>query len=331
MGLLVDGVWQDQWYDTKSTGGRFVRKDAAFRNWVTPDGAPGPSGTGGFKAEAGRYHLYISLACPWAHRTSIMRKLKGLDGMIGLSVVHWRMMEHGWTFEDGPGVVPDPINNAQYLHQVYTAAQRDYTGRVTVPVLWDKATGTIVNNESSELIRMFNTAFDGIGATAGDYYPDDLRDDIDALNSRIYDTVNNGVYKAGFATTQEAYEEAVRPLFETLDVLDQRLSSQRYLCGTRLTEADLRLFTTLIRFDPVYVGHFKCNLRRIADYPHLSGYLRDIYQTAGIAETVNMQHIKGHYYESHRTINPTGIVPLGPFLDLDAPPRREHLTGGQGR
>jgi putative glutathione S-transferase len=331
MGLLVDGVWQDQWYDTKSTGGRFVRKDAAFRNWVTPDGAPGPSGTGGFKAEAGRYHLYISLACPWAHRTSIMRKLKGLEGMISLSVVHWRMMENGWTFEDGAGVIPDPINSAQYLHQVYAAAQPDYTGRVTVPVLWDKATGTIVNNESSELIRMFNVAFDTIGAAAGDYYPDGLRAEIDALNARIYDTVNNGVYKAGFATTQEAYEEAVRPLFETLDVLDERLSSRRYLCGARLTEADLRLFTTLIRFDPVYVGHFKCNLRRIADYPHLSGYLRDIYQTAGISETVNMQHIKGHYYESHRNINPTGIVPLGPLLDLDAPPRREHLAAGQGR
>jgi putative glutathione S-transferase len=302
-----------------------MRKDSAFRNWVTPDGAAGPTGNGGFQAEAGRYHLYVSLACPWAHRTLIMRKLKGLEEMIGLSVVHWRMLEHGWTFEDGPGVVPDPINHAQYLHQVYTAAKPDYTGRVTVPVLWDKRTGTIVNNESAEIIRMFNTAFDRIGAKPGDYYPEDLRAEIDALNARIYDAVNNGVYKAGFATTQQAYEEAVRPLFETLDELDARLSSRRYLCGSRLTEADIRLFTTLVRFDPVYVGHFKCNLRRIADYPHLSAYLRDLYQTAGIAETVNMAHIKGHYYESHRTINPTGIVPLGPILDLDAPHGRDRL------
>ncbi len=265
MGLLVDGVWQDQWYDTKSSGGRFMRKDAAFRNWVTPDGSPGPTGAGGFKAEPGRYHLYVSLACPWAHRTLIMRRLKGLEEMIDTSVVHWRMLENGWTFEEGPGVIPDPINGARYLHQVYTAARPDYTGRVTVPVLWDKATATIVNNESSEIIRMLNTAFDGIGATAGDYYPEDLRPEIDMLNARIYDTVNNGVYKAGFATTQHAYEEAIHPLFDTLDFLNERLSSRRYLCGHRLTEADIRLFTTLVRFDPVYVGHFKCNLRRIAD------------------------------------------------------------------
>jgi putative glutathione S-transferase len=319
VGLLVDGIWQDRWYDTKSTGGRFVRNSAAFRNWVTPDGSAGPTGTGGFKAEAGRYHLYVSLACPWAHRTLIMRKLKGLEEMIGLSVVHWRMLERGWTFEEAPGVIPDPIHGARYLHQVYTAAEPTYTGRVTVPVLWDKATGTIVNNESAEIIRMFNSAFDAIGAKPGDYYPQALRSEVDALNARVYDTVNNGVYKAGFATTQQAYEEAIHPLFETLDFLDARLASQRYLCGDRLTEADIRLFTTLVRFDPVYVGHFKCNLRRIADYSNLSGYLRDIYQTAGIAETVNMRHIKGHYYESHRTINPTGIVPLGPILDLDAP------------
>jgi glutathionyl-hydroquinone reductase len=237
------------------------------------------------------------------------------------------MMEHGWTFEDGPGVIPDPINQAQYLYQVYTAAVPDYTGRVTVPVLWDKATGTIVNNESAEIIRMMNSVFDGIGARPGDYCAEDLRADIDALNGRIYDNVNNGVYKAGFATTQQAYEEAVRPLFETLDFLDGSLSSRRYLCGDRMTEADIRLFTTLVRFDPVYVGHFKCNLRRIADYPHLSGYLRDLYQTGGIAETVDMAHIKGHYYESHRTINPTGIVPLGPILDLDAPHGRERIQG----
>jgi glutathionyl-hydroquinone reductase len=325
MGLLVDGVWQDQWYDTKSTGGRFVRKDSAFRNWITADGSPGPTGTGGFKAEAGRYHLYVSLACPWAHRTLIMRKLKGLEAMIDVSAVHWRMLDHGWTFEDGPGVIPDTINRADYLYQVYTAATPDYTGRVTVPVLWDKASGAIVNNESAEIIRMLNLAFDGIGAEPGDFYPRDLRPEIDSLNARIYDAVNNGVYKAGFATAQHAYEEAVRPLFETLDALDERLSSQRYLCGERMTEADIRLFTTLVRFDPVYVGHFKCNLRRIADYPHLSGYLRDLYQTPGIAETVNMHHIKAHYYESHKTINPSGIVPLGPAMDLDAPHGRDAL------
>jgi len=326
MGLLIDGIWHDQWYDTKSTGGRFVRKDSAFRNWITADGSPGPTGEGGFKAEAGRYHLYVSLACPWAHRTLIFRALKGLDGMISVSVVHWIMREKGWTFEDGPGVVPDPINGARLLHEVYTAAKPDYTGRVTVPVLWDKARGTIVNNESAEIIRMLNSAFDGVGARPGDYYPEDLREEIDRLNTRIYDTVNNGVYKAGFATTQEAYEEAVVPLFETLDWLDERLATRRFLLGSRQTEADWRLFTTLVRFDPVYVGHFKCNLRRIADYPNLSGYLRDLYQTPGVPETVNMQHIKGHYYESHATINPTGVVPLGPILDLDAPHGRERLA-----
>ncbi|MDQ4136842.1 MAG: glutathione S-transferase family protein [Pseudomonadota bacterium] len=325
MGLLIDGVWHDQWYDTKSTGGRFVRKDSAFRDWVTADGSPGPTGESGFKAEAGRYHLYVSLACPWAHRTLIFRKLKGLESMISVSMVHWIMREKGWTFEDGPGVVPDPIHGARFLHEVYTAAKRDYTGRVTVPVLWDKTRGTIVSNESSEIIRMLNSAFDQIGATPGDYYPAELREEIDALNVRIYDTVNNGVYKAGFATTQGAYEEAVMPLFESLDWLDERLATRRFLLGSRQTEADWRLFTTLVRFDPVYVGHFKCNLRRIADYPNLSGYLRDLYQTPGVPETVNMQHIKGHYYESHRTINPTGIVPLGPVLDLEAPSGRERV------
>ncbi|HEX2137930.1 MAG TPA: glutathione S-transferase family protein [Microvirga sp.] len=323
MGLLIDGVWHDQWYDTRNTGGRFVRKTSAFRSWVTPDGAAGPTGEGGFKAEPGRYHLYVSLACPWAHRTLIFRKLKGLETMISLSVVHWRMLEHGWTFEDGPGVIPDPVHGARYLHEVYSAAMPDYTGRVTVPVLWDKERATIVNNESSEIIRMFNTAFDGVGAAPGDYYPEEHREEIDELNARIYDAVNNGVYKAGFASRQEAYEEAVTPLFETLDWLDGRLAARRYLLGGRQTEADWRLFTTLLRFDPVYVGHFKCNLRRIVDYPNLSGYLRDLYQTPGVADTVNMQHIKGHYYESHRTINPTGIVPLGPALDLDAPSGRE--------
>lgn len=319
MGLLVEGVWQDRWYDTESTGGRFVRKDAAFRNWVTPDGSPGPSGTGGFKAEPGRYHLYVSLACPWAHRTLIFRKLKGLEGVIDVSVVHWLMVENGWTFADGPGVVPDPLHGARFLHEIYTKAEPHYTGRVTVPVLWDKVTGTIVSNESSEIIRMFNTAFDACGATPGDFYPPDLRSEIDAWNARIYDTVNNGVYKAGFATTQDAYEAAFAELFKTLDALEERLDTHRYLLGDRPTEADWRLFTTLVRFDPVYVGHFKCNLRRIVDYPNLSGYLRELYQMPGIAKTVDMRHIKGHYYESHRTINPTGIVPVGPVMTLTLP------------
>ncbi|WP_250510248.1 glutathione S-transferase family protein [Caballeronia sp. GACF4] len=325
MGLLVDGQWQDKWYDTKSTGGRFVRKDAAFRNWVTADGAPGPSGEGGFKAEAGRYHLYVSLACPWAHRTLIVRALKGLQEMIGISVVHWLMLENGWTFADGPGVVPDAINGARFLHQVYTAADASYTGRVTVPILWDKARGTIVSNESSEIIRMLNAAFDGQGAKAGNYYPPELRAEIDTLNARIYDSVNNGVYKAGFATTQAAYEEAVQPLFDTLDFLDARLASHRYLAGERFTEADIRLFTTLVRFDAVYAGHFKCNLRRVADYPNLSNYTREIYRMPGVADTVNFEHIKRHYYESHRSINPTGIVPAGPVLDFAALHDRERL------
>jgi len=319
MGLLVDGVWQDQWYDTASTGGRFVRKESEFRNWVTADGRPGPTGAGGFRAEPGRYHLYVSLACPWAHRTLVFRAIKGLSDMISVSVTHWRMLENGWTFAEGPGVVPDALHGSRFLYEVYLQAEPSYSGRVTVPVLWDKATRTIVNNESAEIIRMFNSAFDGIGAQPGDYYPADLRDEIDALNPRIYDTVNNGVYKAGFATAQDAYDEAVAPLFGTLDWLDERLATRRYLCGERLTEADWRLFTTLVRFDAVYVGHFKCNLRRIVDYPNLWDYLRDLYQALGVAETVNMRHIKGHYYESHRTINPSGIVPLGPVIDFLAP------------
>ncbi|MDZ4350346.1 MAG: glutathione S-transferase family protein [Xanthomonadaceae bacterium] len=323
MGLLVDGIWHDQWYDTSASGGRFERSKAQFRNWITADGAAGPSGEGGFAAEPGRYHLYVSLACPWAHRALIFRNLKGLAGMIPVSVTHWYMREHGWTFADGPGVVADPLHHAQYLHQVYTAADPGYCGRVTVPVLWDTRRDTIVNNESSEIIRMFNSAFDAVGATPGDYYPEPLRAEIDALNARIYDTVNNGVYRAGFATTQDAYQEAVVPLFETLDWLDQRLATRRYLCGDALTEADWRLFTTLVRFDAVYVGHFKCNLRRIADYPHLSGYLRELYQHPAVAGTVNFDHIKNHYYQSHNTINPTGIVPAGPVLNLDAPHGRD--------
>jgi putative glutathione S-transferase len=315
MGLLVDGVWHDKWYDTAESGGRFVRKESQFRHWVTPDGAPGPSGDGGFKAEPGRYHLYVSLACPWAHRALIFRSLKGLEEMIGVSVVHWLMRGEGWTFADGPGVVPDTINGAERLYEIYAKAQPGYTGRVTVPVLWDRERGTIVNNESSEIIRMLNTAFDGVGAKPGDYYPQALRAEIDEVNARVYATLNNGVYRSGFATTQEAYEEAVNPLFDTLDWLEARLSDGRpYLCGETLTEADWRLFTTLVRFDPVYVGHFKCNRRRIADYPRLSAYTKRLYEHPGVAETVDFGHIKRHYYESHRQINPTGIVPVGPDL-----------------
>lgn len=325
MGLLVDGKWHDRWYETEANQGRFVRKESQFRNWVTADGVAGPTGWAGFKAEAGRYHLYVSLACPWAHRTLIFRAIKGLEDMISVSVVHPYMAEKGWTFAEGDGVVADPLLDADHLHQIYTAAQADFTGRVTVPVLWDKATGTIVSNESAEIIRMFNSAFDGIGASRGDYYPLELRPEIETLNERIYDTVNNGVYKAGFATTQEAYEEAVVPLFDSLDWLEAILSTRRYLTGDTITEADWRLFTTLVRFDPVYVGHFKCNLKRIADYENLSGYVRDLYQQQGVAATVNMTHIKQHYYTSHPTINPTRIVPQGPEIDFAAPHDRSKL------
>lgn len=316
MGLLVDGQWIDQWYDTKASKGRFIRTEAQFRNWITADGSPGPSGSGGFKAEPGRYHLYVSLACPWANRTLIFRKLKGLEDMISISVVNPLMAEHGWTFDDDDGVIPDPIHQAKYLYEIYQAADPHYSGRVTVPLLWDKHQNKPVNNESAEIIRMFNSAFDQVGARPGDYYPEDLRSEIDPLNQRIYDHINNGVYKAGFATTQEAYEEAVYELFAELDLVDQRLANQRYLLGATPTEADWRLFTTLIRFDAVYHGHFKCNLRRIEDYPHLSGYVRDLYQWPGIADTINMKHIKEHYYRSHATINPTGVVPVGPDLDF---------------
>lgn len=321
MGYAENGVWHTGWYDTKSHGGRFERTVTRFRNWITPDGSPGPSGEGGFAAEAGRYRLYVSLACPWAHRTLIFRALKGLEDIIPVSVVNWVMRERGWTFDPAPGVVPDPAGAAT-LFELYCRADPAFTGRVTVPVLWDSQRRTIVSNESAEIIRMLNSAFDGLGARPGDYYPIGLRSEIDALNSRVYDTVNNGVYKAGFATSQAAYEEAVLPLFETLDWLDQRFASRSFLCGDLVTEADWRLFTTLIRFDAVYVGHFKCNLRRLADYANLWDYTRALYQAPGVAETVNFQHIKGHYYESHATINPTGIVPAGPLLDLAAPTRR---------
>ena len=327
MGLLVDGVWKDAWYDTKEHGGRFVRSKAQFRNWVTPDGGPGPDGQGGFKAEPNRYHLYVSYACPWAHRTLIFRTLKGLDEMIGVSYVHWYMGDKGWTFQpDDDGIVGDRLFQSQYYYEIYLKADPNYSGRVTVPVLWDKEKGTIVSNESSEIIRMFNSAFDGVDAKPGDYYPEELRTEIDSLNSRIYDTVNNGVYKAGFATSQEAYEEAVYPLFETLGWLEQRLAKQRYLTGDQITEADWRLFTSLMRFDAVYHGHFKCNVRRLADYEALSAYVRDLYQQPGIAGTLNFEHNRRHYYESHDTINPSGVVAVGPELNFDAPHDRERLA-----
>lgn len=325
MGLLVDGVWQDKWYDTKSTGGRFQRQDAAFRNWITADGSAGPSGASGFKAEPDRYHLYVSLACPWAHRTLIFRSLKGLEEVIGVDVVHPFMGEYGWTFDSSyPGATGDRVNGCEKLYEIYLKAKPDYTGRVTVPTLWDKEKQTIVSNESADIIRILNSAFDGAGARPGDYYPEPLQEEIDAVNKRVYHEVNNGVYKTGFATTQEAYEDAFAGLFETLDWLEAKLASQAYLAGDVLTEADWRLFTTLVRFDAVYFGHFKCNLRRIADYPHLSNYLRELYQYPGVRETVNIDHIKQHYYGSHRNINPTGIVPNGPELGLDQPFERSH-------
>jgi glutathionyl-hydroquinone reductase len=326
MGLLVDGVWRDQWYDTKSTNGKFVRKDAAFRNFVTADGSAGPTGKGGFKAEAGRYHLYVSLACPWAHRTLIFRKLKGLEDVIGVSVVHPLMLENGWTFETTDnGSNGDALFGSQFMHQIYTRADAAYTGRVTVPVLWDKETGTIVSNESSEIIRMFNSAFVGITGNTADYYPQALHGEIDAVNAAVYPNVNNGVYRAGFATTQEAYEAAYADLFAELDRLEEWLASNRYLTGKTLTEADWRLFTTIVRFDAVYVSHFKCNRNRIVDFPNLSGWLRELYQIEGVAETVSMAQIKTHYFASHETINPTRIVPVGPALDFDAPHGRGHL------
>ncbi|MAP47851.1 MAG: glutathione-dependent reductase [Oceanicaulis sp.] len=317
MGLLVDGVWHDKWYDTKSTGGRFKRSEAMFRNWVTADGSAGPTGEAGFKAEPGRYHLYVSLACPWAHRTLIFRRLKGLEDMIDVSVVHWLMRENGWTFLDGPGVVQDPLHKAEFMHQVYTAAKPDYSGRVTVPVLWDKKTNTIVSNESADIIRMFNSAFDEVGAKPGDYYPEALREEIGTVNERVYHEINNGVYKSGFATTQDAYEEAVTTLFEALDWVEDRLSDGRaYLMGEEVTEADWRLYTTLVRFDPVYHGHFKCNLKRLIDYPNINAYARRLHTQHGVGDVFNLEHAKRHYYESHDMINPTAVVPLGPDVHV---------------
>ncbi len=319
MGQLIDGKWSTQWYDTKKTGGKFVRSQSGFRNWVTADGAAGPSGEGGFAAEAGRYHLYVSLACPWAHRTLIFRQLKELDKLIDVSVVSPKMPdETGWNFDKADGSTGDALFGKDTMWQVYTQAEPDFTGRVTVPVLWDKKTGTIVSNESSEIIRMFNTAFNELTGNTDDYYPEALREEIDAINARVYDDINNGVYKAGFATTQEAYDEAVSKLFNALDWVENLLGERAYLTGDSITEADWRLFTTLVRFDAVYVGHFKCNRKRIADYPNLSHYVKALYEVPGVKETVDLDHIRTHYYWSHTTINPHRIIPVGPelpFLD----------------
>lgn len=308
MGLLVDGVWHDEWYNTEDNDGKFIREDAQFRDWISKDGK--------FQPEAGRYHLYVCLACPWASRCLMMRKLKGLEEIISLSVVNPVMLEHGWTFEDGPGVIADPIIDADYMHEIYTHVDPTYSGRVTVPVLYDKKTDTIVNNESSDIIRMMNTAFDEIGATPGDYYPADLRDKIDDINDYVYDHVNNGVYKAGFATEQQVYEKEAQNVDDALAKLNDRLENQDYLVGDQLTEADIRLFTTLIRFEHVYFGHFKCNLHHLTEYPHLWDYTKRIYNYENLADTVNFDHIQTHYYKSHTMINPNQIIPAGPDLDL---------------
>ncbi len=319
MGLLVDGVWQDEQHSTRTPGGRFVRPTTRFRNWVTQDGSPSPTGVGGFAAARGRYHLYVALPCPWAHRTVIMRMLKGLEDVVSMSVLEPLYGPHGWRFGTSPGTSPDSMNGASELAEIYLRADPRYTGRVSVPALWDKERRTIVNNESAEIIRMLNGAFGRFTNVRTDYYPPALREEIDRVNALVYENVNNGVYRAGFATAQEAYEEAFHAVFGALDELERRLSRQRYLVGRDITEADWRLFTTLVRFDAVYYSHFKCNLRRIIDYPNLSNYLRDLYQQGGVAATVNMDHIKRHYYGSQRHVNPTGIVPLGPQLDFSAP------------
>ncbi|MBI3067651.1 MAG: glutathione S-transferase family protein [Betaproteobacteria bacterium] len=324
MGYLDRGVWRTGYDGARTRNGEFVRRESFFRNFVTADGSSG------FRAEPGRYHLYVSLACPWAHRTLVLRKLKRLEGAISVSIVHPLMREQGWAFSDEPGCIPDTVNGCDYLHQVYAKARPDYSGRVTVPVLWDKLTGTIVNNESSEIIRMLNGEFNAFTDVAADYYPAALRAEIDEVNAYLYESVNNGVYQCGFATTQGAYERAFDQLFTALDWAEARLARSRYLAGGQITEADWRLFTTLVRFGAVYYGHFKCNLRRIADYPNLSNYLRELYQVPGIAETVSMDHIKRHYHGSHRELNPGGIVPKGPSLDFDAPHDRERFAASGG-
>ncbi len=329
MGKLVDGIWQTR--KDEQASGAFEREDSQLRHWITADGTPGPTGEGGFKAEAGRYHLYIARACPWAHRAMVMRTLKGLQSMIDYSVVHWYMGDDGWTFAEGAGVTADRIGGHRFLRDVYTASEAHYTGKVTVPVLWDRQTDRIVSNESADILRMFNRAFDHLGARAVDYYPADLAREIDMINACVYDNVNNGVYKAGFATTQAAYDSAANALFKKLDWLEAVLGTRRYLCGNVQTEADWRLFTTLVRFDAVYHGHFKCNRQRLVDYPNLWSLTRELYREPGIADTVDWMHITHHYYESHRTINPSGIVPIGPVLDFSSASERGPAAGKAAR
>lgn len=322
MGMLINGELADSWLDKELDEGEFKRMESSFRHWVTADGSAGPSGNSGFRAEADRYHLYISDACPWAHRTVIFRKLKQLENIIGLSCVEAEMLNDGWTFAE-QGKYSDSLHGFRYAYQLYQKADPHFTGQITVPILWDKKTGTIVNNESSEIIRMLNSAFNEFTEVKTDYYPPQLQTEIDAVNQPIYDNINNGVYRCGFATTQAAYEKAFDRLFQQLEHTEQRLARQRYLCGDQITEADWRLFTTLIRFDAVYFGHFKCNLKRIVDYPNLSNYLRELYQIPGIAETIDLDYIKRHYYYSHTTVNPTQIIPKGPLLDFNAPHDRD--------
>lgn len=328
MGLLVDGQWSDHWYDTSANGGRFQRESARLRNWVTADGSAGPSGEAGFKAESGRYHLYVSLACPWAHRTLIFRKLKKLEEHISLSVVSPDMLANGWTFNTSEGSTGDALFQSEFLHQVYTRHQADYTGRVTVPVLWCKQTGKIVSNESSEIIRMFNSAFNALTGSEEDFYPGRLRAMIDRVNGLVYDNINNGVYKAGFATSQAAYEEAYNGVFMALDAVEKILENNRYLVGSHITEADWRLFTSLIRFDSVYHGHFKCNRQRLEDFPNISNYVRELYQWPGVSATVDFNHIKRHYYYSHPMINPSRVVPTGPAINYDRAHDRARLSVG---
>ncbi|MEC7764607.1 MAG: glutathione S-transferase family protein [Pseudomonadota bacterium] len=324
MGYLQDGEWNTGWYDTKKSGGKFVRTETKFRNWITADGSAGPTGEGGFKAETGRYHLYVSYACPWAHRTLIFRSLKGLVDHIDVSVVHPDMLDDGWTFDsDFVGATGDTLMGKSFLREVYTEADPKISGRVTVPILWDKKTNQIVSNESAEIIRMFNSAFNELTGDTQDFYPADLHDDIEALNARIYDTVNNGVYKSGFATSQEAYDEAVKALFDSLDWIEDILSKQRYLAGDRVTEADWRLLPTLLRFDQVYHGHFKCNRNKLVEFPNLWAYTRELYQWPGVANTVHPDHYIRHYHYSHETVNPHRIIPVGPIIDWDAPHGRD--------
>jgi putative glutathione S-transferase len=326
MGFFVEGVWHEDTPENRHERGRFVRTPSRYRNWITADGSAGPSGEGGFPAAAGRYHLYVAHACPWAYRTTLFRKLKKLDDVISITIAAPLYGERSWRFSDEPGCIPDTVNGAKDMSEIYLLANPRYSGRVTVPTLWDKERRTIVNNESSEIIRMLNSAFNAFTDDRTDYYPPPLREEIDRVNDLVYTTVNNGVYRCGFATSQDAYEEACVALFDTLDQLEQRLSGQRYLAGAQITEADWRLFSTLVRFDPVYHYHFKCNLKKIAEYPNLSNYVRELYQRPGVAETLNFDHIKKHYYGSQKRVNPTGIVPLGPPFDYSRPHDRGRLS-----